>query len=107
MTGEKLNIAGIVLEAMSAYSREYVIPEYITTTVKSRYAVDIESAEMLEILFNSITYDLGSIYNWGGMLDLLIGDAYQNNSNGIASAYAAKGKSITTAIEEAVENYNQ
>jgi len=41
------------------------------------------------------------------MLDLLIGDAYQNNSNGIASAYAAKGKSITTAIEEAVENYNQ
>jgi len=54
LTGEKLNIAGIVLEAMSAYSREYVIPEYITTTVKSRYAVDIESAEMLEILFNSI-----------------------------------------------------
>jgi len=107
LTSEKLEIAGIVLEAMSAYSHEYVLPEYITTTVKSRYAVDMESAEMLGILFDGITYDLGSIYNWGGMLDLLIDDAYQNNSNGIASAYAAKEKGIISAIETAVENYNQ
>ncbi len=103
--GEELELAGIVLEALSAYSYDTVMPAYIDATVKGRYSVDKESAEMLDIVFDSMTFDLGMVYNWGGILNLLTADMYVNNENVIASAYASKESSIRAAIDEAVENY--
>lgn len=103
--GEELELAGIVMEALSAYSYDTVMPAYIDATVKGRYSVDKESAEMLDIVFDSMTFDLGMVYNWGGILNLLTADMYVNNENVIASAYASKESAILAAVDEAVENY--
>lgn len=105
--GEDLELAGIVLEALSAYSYDTVMPAYIDATVKGRYSVDKESAEMLDIVFDSMTFDLGMVYNWGGILNLLTADMYVNNENVIASAYASKESAILAAIDEAVANYKK
>jgi len=102
ITGEKLEITGIVLEAMSAYSREYVRPEYLTTSVKTRYAVDQDSVEMLDIIFDSIVYDLGLIYNWNNMLDLFIVNAYNGT---FASAYSSKEQAIIKEMNATLDTF--
>ena len=50
---------GLLLESMSRLSRETVIPVYKETLLKSRYARDQGSADMLDIIFASALYDIG------------------------------------------------
>ena len=102
LSDEKLELTGVVLEAMSAYSHEHVLPEYINRIVKSRYAVDVDTVEMLDVVFSSVTHDFGVIYNWGNMVSILNTDLFNKNSDGFASAYAAKEKVIRKNIESTV-----
>ncbi len=50
---------GILLEAMAFFTHQNIIPQYTETLVKSKYARDAESAEMLTIAFDSIYFDFG------------------------------------------------
>lgn len=50
---------GLLLESMCRLSRETVIPVYKETLLKSRYARDQGSADMLDIIFASALYDIG------------------------------------------------
>lgn len=50
---------GILLEAMAFYTQQNIVPEYTETLIKSKYARDEESAEMLTICFDSIYFDFG------------------------------------------------
>ena len=44
-----------------------VIPAYYDVQLKTKIARDDESSEMLDIIFAGRKYDLGSIYDWGGL----------------------------------------
>ena len=50
---------GMLLEAMAFYTQQNIVPQYTETLVKSKYARDAESAEMLSICFDSIYFDFG------------------------------------------------
>ena len=50
---------GMLLEAMAFYTQQNIVPQYTETLVKSKYARDAESAEMLTICFDSIYFDFG------------------------------------------------
>ncbi len=54
-----LENVGILLEAMAFYTQQNIVPQYTETLVKSKYARDAESAEMLSICFDSIYFDFG------------------------------------------------
>lgn len=51
---------GIVLEAMSYYGYKDVIPVYKEVALKTKTARDNESADMLDIVFNTIYFDFGT-----------------------------------------------
>ena len=55
----RADYAGMLLEAMSFYTQQNVVPQYIETLVKTKYARDAESAEMFTIIFDSIYFDFG------------------------------------------------
>ncbi len=59
---------GVVIEAIAMKSREYVRPEFYETQLKYRDARDNESAEMLDLIFSTRSFDLGPIYNWGNIM---------------------------------------
>ena len=63
-TNTDTDFAGFMLEAMSAESTYTTLPAYYEVSCKNKYTYDKESAEMLDIIFNGITYDLGAIYDW-------------------------------------------
>ncbi|MBQ3862294.1 MAG: hypothetical protein II779_17370 [Clostridia bacterium] len=50
---------GMLLEAMAFYTQQNIVPEYIETLVKTKYARDAESAEMLSLAFEGIYFDFG------------------------------------------------
>ena len=104
LTGDRPELTGVVLEAMSAFSHYSIYPEYINTVVKSRYAVDEDTTEMLGIVFDHITNDPGILFNWGGMSQILSSDLFFGKPGGFASIYASKEKYINMTISKAVDS---
>ena len=51
---------GIILEAMSYYGYEKIIPVYKEVALKTKTARDNESADMLDIIFDTIYFDFGT-----------------------------------------------
>lgn len=84
--------AGALIEALSADSHENLLPLYYEKTLQGKVSRDNESSAMLDIIFGSKTYDLGSIYNVGGYQKLIINTAGAGKRT-FASDYAA-GESV-------------
>lgn len=74
---------GLILEVMSGYSTDIIIPALIDVSLKSKYVRDEESAEMLEILLKSTFYDVSNEYAWGQVVwSGLMGIYYEAVKNG-------------------------
>ena len=64
---------GLLLEAFSAKSMELVTKAYYDVTLQGKYMRDVESDSMLDLIFSTMTYDIGDIYNWGNLMEKLSG----------------------------------
>ena len=95
--------SGVILEAMAYYGHEYIMPEYIEKAIKGKSTRDVDSIEMLEILFKHRMYDLGQINDWGnyasGYSDLVF-----NNKSDFSNLYKKVSKSIGKKISKFLEN---
>ena len=60
-----LERTGMIFEVMAGYSTDIIIPALIDVSLKSKFARDEESAEMLETIFKSKVYDFAVEYGWG------------------------------------------
>ena len=101
--GEKLEMLGMVLEALAAESHYTVIPEYIETSLKTKYSRDAESGEMIDIIISSRVFDPVYIYNFGSFADnfLLMG---QPGFENIASFLKSQEKMLKKTIEKFNKN---
>lgn len=96
---------GLIIEVLSAESKKVVTPAYYEKSLKSRGARDEESSKMLDIIFANRIYDLGYMYNWGGIFSAVGGMAGIKNGgiSGYASKIASVEKNINRAIEKTLE----
>ncbi|MBQ4648991.1 MAG: hypothetical protein IJB76_07515 [Clostridia bacterium] len=62
LPGENAKQLGIIIDALSAYSKDYLTPEYYEKQLKRGDAQDPDSAEILDIIFSSRVHDLGQVY---------------------------------------------
>lgn len=81
-----LSRIGIVLEELAYLGEELLTPAYYDKTLQGKYARDAESSEMLDIIFDSLLFDVGAYYNIAGLKDE-IGKIYTS------------GKTLTTIYE--------
>jgi len=56
-----VNRTGAITEALAAYGHRDVIPAFYEKSLKSKYARDEESEEMMDIIKDSIVYDIGYV----------------------------------------------
>jgi hypothetical protein len=101
--------AGYVLEAFSAESKNILTPAYYEVMLQRKFTRDEKSSEILDIVSQSRLYDLGIVYNWGGINEI-IASSFQRSSADIMSAYERSEERIKTAAErtfEAFLNNNQ
>ena len=65
-TNDNLERTGAILETMAAYSVDTITPAVIDVSLKSKFARDEESAEMLALIFNAKSYEISYEYGIGG-----------------------------------------
>ena len=101
ITNGDTEYTGIITEAMAALSVDTLTPAYYEITLKGKSLRDTESEDMLDLVFASHLYDLGMIYNWGGMFNIFAAMT-KNDSRDFASQYAALESATQAAIDKFV-----
>ena len=104
LQGSDAEYAAYMLELMAYGGMKYITPAYYETTLKYRDLRDDESGEMLDIVFSNVVYDLGIIYEFGGVSSM-IQEMMGNNSTEVASTIEGKTSAIEEAITKCVESY--
>jgi len=79
VTNTNLDRTGMVLEALCGYSSDIIIPALIEVALKSKYARDTESGEMIELILRTKFFDPLMEYGWGRLSwSSLYYDVYSN-----------------------------
>lgn len=55
---------GMILEALSGYSTDIIIPALMDVALKSKFTRDEESAEMIELILKTKSFDIVMEYGW-------------------------------------------
>lgn len=102
---DRAYFSAYMLELMAFGGMKYITPAYYDTTLKYRDFRDEDSEEMLDkYIFNNIVYDLGNVYNFGGIQTMITG-LMEAKSTDIVSTIESKKSGIETAIDECIEGY--
>lgn len=101
------DFSGFMLEALSAESKYTTLPAYIEISCKNKYTYDEASGRMLDLIFSSMSYDLGIIFNLGGMSEIVRTTIPKKKENVFVSEYAKKEKKTLTAIEKLRETVEE
>ncbi|MBQ8551377.1 MAG: hypothetical protein IJ428_01030 [Clostridia bacterium] len=99
VTNSDLERTSVVIEALAAESHDTLLPAYYETAIKSKYTRDTVSSDMLDLILDSVSYDLGIYYNWGNLSGRFCHLVY-NGGDGFASMYAGSEKAAKAAIDE-------
>lgn len=97
-------MVGLILEAMAVESYGKLRGAYYDITLQRKQSRDVESADMLDIIFSSRSYPLDMVYNWGSMSTEII-NAIKSGKTDIASVWAKKESAVNKAIEKAMNEY--
>ncbi len=95
-TTDDVDRLGAVLEVLGETGREQVLPAYFDVCIKTRDSRDEESGRMLDICFQTRCYDIGMIFDWGGIVSTLEGGI-----DSCTRVFSAKGKLMKTAMSKA------
>ena len=91
---------GYIVDALGAASKNYLTPAYFEKMLKGKVSRDAESQESLEIIFDTIRYDIGLVGDFG-YSTMLKGMANSGNTD-LASNFARSSKSIIKLSEKAI-----
>ncbi|MBQ4574442.1 MAG: extracellular solute-binding protein [Clostridia bacterium] len=100
------NMTGHVVSALGAEGKNLITPAYYEVALKTKMSRDTESEAMFDIIFNSIDWNAGVIYNWGGFMDTTRSMVGAKNTD-IASTYERMVKRINKDIEKVLEAYSK
>lgn len=108
ITTIKFQMTGAVLEALSAESYRSVIPAYYETALKVKYTRDELSAQMIDIIHDSIQTDFAFVYyaalNNAGMI---YRTTVTGKSSDLASTYAGLEKGAQKALDKLITAYTE
>ena len=92
--------AGLILEALNCEYANTVIPAYYNVVLQRKKTRDDESIEMLDIIFDTLTVDIGDTTLCGKIRDGFLAGMFKANVRDLAS-YAAR---ISSSVNKEFEN---
>ncbi len=93
---------GEILECLAAKGKEIIMPAYYDVSLKSKSARDSESAASLDIIFANRMYDLGVVFNWGGVKNHL------NNPNAnVPTIWAKLNKAMDKTMQKTIDAFEE
>ena len=98
------NRTSIILEALNSMSINTVRAAYYDTMLKTKYSRDEDSADMVDIIFDTQVYDCSVVFGIGNAKTNLYTMASKNNAD-IASFYQKQSGTLSKNIEKLVADY--
>ncbi len=97
-------MAGAVLEALSASNYEKVLPTYFEVALKTKYAADNQTAKIFDIIHDSMVLDFGYVYGnaLSGVTDAMVGAIFSSTKS-LASQIKSNEKKAVNAYENYVK----
>ncbi|MBQ8402371.1 MAG: extracellular solute-binding protein, partial [Clostridia bacterium] len=106
VTAGDMALTGSILEDMTWESSKTVREAFIETTLKGKYARDNESADMIDVIINSIRVDYGLLLSsYGLTIDSSMRKLMDQGSTDIASFFAANKDKYTETINKFCDNF--
>jgi len=103
ITVEDYDKTGKIIEALCALGSRDVIPAFYDVSLKTKFSRDAESEEMIDIIKNSLTYDLG--YLSGGALQSTGYDLSHQSNPDFASYYARNESKALSDLKNFLSTY--
>lgn len=103
ITVSDIERTGAITEALCAYSAKDVIPGFYEKSLKTKYSRDDDSEEMMDIIKDSIIYDIG--YLAGNSLESVGRDISKSGGTDFSSFYSARESSVKTQVNKFNEDY--
>lgn len=94
---------GILMESMNYYSDVHVIPMYKEVLIKTKYARDEESGEMLDIIIDSISFEFGLNAWQNTVANPFVQGAIMKNNANVMSTLEKMTKSVNKTIQKLSE----
>ena len=99
-----LDKTSTIIEALAYGAYKYMTPAFYDVALKTKYARDDESSEMLDIIFAGRSADLGYVDSYGGFISSLQSNI-QSKKNDFTSLIDKLSAKIQTDIDKAIEKY--
>ncbi len=99
--------AGFCLEALSEVSTETTLHAFYEVKCKSQDSYDLRCAQMLDLIFENVVYDVALVGNFGNVANLLTSELPARKLNLYASMYRARSTAAQSEIDKIVEEYRQ
>jgi len=96
---------GAILEALSGESYYTLRPAYYDVSLKTKLLRDTQSSAMLDLIFATRCYDLGTAYNTLG-IGTFLGTLGYNGTTDYASQYAKNSGKIDAALTKIIAQFN-
>ena len=103
ITVEDVERTGAIIEAMCAYGSRDVIPAFYEVSLKTKYARDEDSEEMMDLIKSSIIYDLGYVAD--GPFQSVGRDLAKRTNHDFSSFYASTESSAKIKVDEFNRDY--
>ena len=105
-------MVGAIIEFLSYESADTVIPAYYDVLLTGKLARDTDTVAMIDILFDTITYEIGGNYfGFSGGFNALfytLGNEVVNNKNAdFSSFYARNEKPAASTIKSFYKSLNK
>lgn len=104
-SNDNLDWTGIILEEMSYRGYTEMLPALYDTVLTGKCARDEDSVEMLDIIFSNTSYDIGMIFDFGGVRTE-IRNIFQALDGNFSSTFASIDSKVDANIEELIKAVN-
>ena len=102
VTNNDMADTGLFMEAFSYEGYKNIVPVYYETVLKTKGARDNESADMIDYIFNNLSYDTGTLLNFGDLTQTICALAETQDTN-LASHIARNKAKCEAEIDSIME----
>lgn len=103
---EDTAFSAYMLDVFAAGAKNYITDAYMEVNLKWKSLRDDESEAILEYIFDNIIYDVGLVYNFGGIYSMF-GDLSRQGKADVVSAFDKIESSVNSDIKDVIESYRE
>jgi hypothetical protein len=106
LTVPSIETTGLILEALTFESRYTLLPAYYDINLKTKFARDDESKEMIDLILANRFYDLGDMYRWATITGIF-DDIGSGRTTSLATFWERSEARIQTAMERTLNRLEE